>query len=130
MKHSQLIGIVAALAVIAVCYMPWVFIASNNTLVTGMYSGETSFGRPGLMNIFLSSICLLLFAVPKIWAKRTNVFIAVINFAWAIRNYIILTTCQVGECPEKRIGLYILLLATFVIQLMTFFPKIALPEEK
>ena len=47
MKHSQLIGIAASLAVIGICYLPWVFIASNNTTVTGMYSGETTFGRPG-----------------------------------------------------------------------------------
>lgn len=130
MKHSQLIGIVAALAAIGICYMPWVFIVSNNTLITGLDSGVTNFGRPGLMIIILSVTCLLFFAVPKIWAKRTNVFIAAINFAWAIRNYILLTTCQAGECPEKRAGLYLLLIATFIIQLMAFFPKIALPEEK
>ena len=64
------------------------------------------------------------------YLHTNNVFIAAINFAWAIRNYILLTTCQAGECPEKRAGLYLLLIATFIIQLMVFFPKIALPKQK
>ena len=129
MKHSQPIGIIAALAIIAICYMPWVFIASNNISVTGLDAGPTDFGRPGLMNIFLSCVCILFFAVPKIWAKRTNVFIATLNFAWSIRNFILLTTCQAGECPEKNAGLYLLLMASFTMLLMTFLPKINLPAD-
>ena len=130
MKHSQLTGIIAALAVIGICYMPWVFIAGNNILITGLDAGATNFGRPGLMNMIFSIVGIVFFAVQKIWAKRTNVFIATINFSWAIRNYILLTTCQAGECPEKRAGLYLLLITTFIILLMTFFPKIAIPQEK
>lgn len=130
MKHSQLIGVLASLAIIAICYMPWVFIAGNNILITGLDSGVTNFGRPGIMNIVLSVAGAIFFAVPKIWAKRTNVFVGTVNFAWAIRNYILLTTCQAGECPEKKAGLYLLLIITFIMLLMTFFPKIAIPEEK
>ncbi len=130
MKYSQLIGIAASLAIIGICYMPWVSIESINAVVTGMHTEKTNFGRPGLAHITFSIICLLLFATPRVWAKRTNVFIATINLAWAIRNYIILTTCQAGECPEKKLGLYLLLVAAVVIQVMTFFPKIALPGKK
>ena len=130
MKHSQLTGIIAALAVIGICYMPFVVIASEHIVITGLDSGSTSFGKPGLMNIILSVVCMLLFATPKVWAKRMNVFIAAINFAWAIRNYLLLTTCNAGECPEKKLGLYLLLIACFIIQIMTFMPKIKLPKEE
>ncbi len=130
MKYSQLLGIIAALSITAICYMPWVFIAGNNIVVTGLDSGLTDFGRPGLMDIFLSCVCAVLFAVPKIWAKRTNVFIATLNFAWSIRNFILLTTCQAGECPEKQAGLYLLLIVSFTMLLMTFLPKIALPADE
>ncbi len=130
MKYSQLLGIIAALTIIAICYMPWVFIASNNIVVTGLDAGLTDFGRPGLMNIFLACVSVVFFAIPKIWAKRANVFIATLNFAWSIRNFILLTTCQAGECPEKQAGLYLLLIAAFTMLLMTFFPKIALPPEE
>jgi hypothetical protein len=93
MKHSQLIGIVAVLALIGICFMPWTVIASKQIIVTGFASEGTNFGKPGYLNVVFSSLCLLFFALPKIWAKRTNVFIAAINLAWAFRNYIVLSSC-------------------------------------
>jgi hypothetical protein len=124
MKHSQLIGIIAVLALIGICFMPWTFIASKNIIVTGFSAEGTSFGKPGYLNVILSSVCLILFIIPKIWAKRTNVFIAAINLAWAFRNYLLLSSCLLGECPEKKAGLYLLLLAAIVIQAMALLPKI------
>ncbi len=129
MKHAQTIGILAALAVIGICYMPWVVIDSKQIIVTGLSSGKTSFGKPGLMNIYLSVTALILFIIPRLWSKRINVFIGAINFAWAIRNIILLSTCQAGECPQRQAGIYLLLAATLLVQLMTFFPKIKLPED-
>ncbi|MEP6846156.1 MAG: hypothetical protein ABI861_09135 [Panacibacter sp.] len=124
MKHSQLIGIIAVLVLFGICFMPWIFIASQNITVTGFQSAGTSFGKPGYLNVVLSSVCLILFALPKIWAKRTNVFIAAINLAWAFRNYLLLNTCLLGECPEKKAGLYLLLLASGIIQVMALLPKL------
>lgn len=129
MKYSQVIGIFAVLAMIGICYLPWVYIASIDSIVTGFQSRGTAFGEPGLMNVILSVVCLVFFLVRKIWAKRINVFIGAIDFAWSVRNYLLLTVCQAGECPEKRIGLYLQLVATFIILLMTFLPKIELPRD-
>lgn len=104
--------------------MPWTVIESKNIVVTGFASEGTSYGKPGYMNVILSMVSLLLFAIPKIWAKRTNVFVAAINLAWAFRNYLVLSGCMLGECPEKKPGLYLLLLAAAVIQVMALLPKI------
>ena len=130
MKHSQLIGIVAVLALVAVCFMPWTFIASKQITVTGFNASGTSFGKPGYLNVVLSLVCLAFFVIPKIWAKRTNVFIAAINLAWALRNYLLLTSCIVGECPEKKAGLYLLMLTSIIIQVMTLLPKMDVAPEK
>lgn len=130
MKYSQLIGIIAALALIGCCFLPWTLIESKQLLITGVYSGDTDFGKPGLMNIFLSVISVICFAVPKIWAKRTNFFIAAINLAWSIRNYLLLTTCIAGDCPSKQPGLFLLLFFAIVIQVMSLLPKINLPAAK
>ncbi|MBG9377229.1 hypothetical protein I5907_13385 [Panacibacter sp. DH6] len=130
MKHSQLIGILAVLALIGICFMPFTFIASKQITVTGFSAEGTNFGKPGYLNVILSVICLIFFAVPKIWAKRTNVFIAAINLAWALRNYLLLGSCILGECPEKKAGLYLLMLAAIVIQAMTLLPKMDVMNEK
>jgi len=61
--------------------------------------------------------------IPKIWAKRINIFIAAINLALAIKNYILFTMCREGICPEKKAGIYLLLLVSIFLLAMTFFPK-------
>lgn len=107
-----------------ICFMPWVIIPSKDLVITGMNAKGTDFGTPGKVNIFFSVIMAVFFALPKIWAKRTNVFLGALNFAWSIRNYLILTTCMMGICPEKQIALFSLVGASAISLLMTFFPKI------
>lgn len=124
MKHSQTIGILASIALIAVCFLPWSFIESRQLTVTGFYAQGTSFGKPGLFNTILSVAMILLFALPAVWAKRTNMFLAAMNLAWAFRNYLLVSSCMMGECPEKKPGLFILLFLAVIIQLMALLPKI------
>ena len=58
--------------------------------------------------------------------KRTNFFIGVFNFAWAIKNYLIFSICRSGECPEKQPGIYFLVVVAALLFLMTLFPKMEL----
>jgi hypothetical protein len=129
MKYSQLAGVVFASIIVALCFMPWVVI-EEKIIVSGLKANGTSFGKPGLMNIILSSVCIILFIVPKVLAKRFNVFIAAINLAWSLRNYLVLTTCMMGVCPEKKAALYLLVLVSIAMQFSTFFPNIPVEEKK
>ncbi len=129
MKYSQTIGLIACLALVAVCFMPWCFIASKDIVITGMDAKGTVFGKPGLMNIIFSALLAILFLIPKIWAKRTNIFIGALNLAWAFRSYLMLTACDGGDCPEKKAGIFLMFALSAVILLMAFLPKIALPED-
>ena len=52
------------------------------------------------------------------------------NFAWAIRNYFVISACQGGECPEKHTGLCLMLAASLLMLISSLFPDIALPGEK
>jgi len=130
MKYSQTIGVVAALLLIICCYLPWSYIYSQQVTVTGVNAAVLTFGRPALTNIFVSSLMILFFLVPKIWAKRVNVFLGAINLAWSIRNYIVVSTCVFGECPEKKPALYALVLLAVATQLMSFFPQIPIKEKE
>jgi hypothetical protein len=124
MKYSQRIGIVAAIALMAICFFPWIYIASKQITVSGFSAIGTNFGKPGLINFAFCVIMLVLFAVPAIWSKRTNVFIAALNLAWSFRNYLLLSSCMMGECPEKKWGLYVLVFLSIVIQAMALLPKL------
>ena len=127
MKYSQLFGIIAVFILVAICYLPWSVIEEKNLVVTGMSAPGTMFGKPGLMHLVLGVPMIILFIIPKIWAKRINVFLGAVNVAWSVRNYILLTTCFMGECPSVKSALYISILLTAFILVMTFFPKIKLP---
>ncbi|HWB26466.1 MAG TPA: hypothetical protein VG738_13360 [Chitinophagaceae bacterium] len=130
MKYSQLIGIAAVIAIVIVCFIPWVYIPAVKITVTGLQATGTDFGKAGLMMFVLGAVNIIFFITPKIWAKRTNVFIAAILLSWAIKNYIVISACYAGECPEKRAGIYLQVLFAFVVLLMSFFPKIELPKEE
>jgi hypothetical protein len=133
MKYSQIIGIIAALSIIGICYLPWVFIEGQNITLSGVngyVSKNLYLGKPIIFYLLFLSIMIIFFMLPKIWAKRTNVFLGAIVLGYSIYNYLLFTLCREGECPEKKNGIYLLLVSALIVQFMTFFPKIALPEEK
>lgn len=132
MKYSQYIGIVAALALIAICFMPWVYVPSLNLTLNGLngrVNEKLTFGKPISLHVVFCSILIILFIIKKVLAKRINVFIALINLSWAIRSFIIYSICRQGICPEKQVGLYLLIFFAIVIQVCTFLPKISVKNE-
>ena len=96
----------------------------RHLIIKGMSAEGTNFGRPGLLNIILCALMIACYSIPKVWAKRTNLFVGTINFAWSIRNYILVTTCFFGECPQKQPALLLLELFSLVALVMTFFPNV------
>jgi len=131
MKYSAWIGLLAAIAVIVACYLPWVYVAQVRLEIGGMYAtGPQNFGRPGLMNCILAVAAVVLFLLPFIWAKRTNIFVTALNIAWAVRNYILLSRCYGGDCPIKKTGLYLLFAASVIMLLAAFVPDIKIKQER
>ena len=128
MKYSQTIGIIASLILIGLCYSTWVYIPSLQLHLTGFNTVGTYWGKPGLLHVLFSGLLILFFAIPKIWAKRVNTFIAAINVAWAFRNYIVITSCFMGECPEKKISIYLVILVPVIILITSLLPKILLKK--
>ncbi|MEK7198744.1 MAG: hypothetical protein AAB212_02335 [Bacteroidota bacterium] len=130
MKYSQSIGIAASLALLAICFLPWSYIASQQITVSGFSAAGTDFGKPALFNFFMSVCMLILFAVPAVWSKRVNVFLGALNLAWAFRNYLLVSGCLMGECPEKKPALYLLVGLAILMQLMTLLPKLDIKNQK
>jgi hypothetical protein len=51
------------------------------------------------------------------------------NFAWAIRNYFVLASCQGGDCPEKKTGIYLVILSSIIMLAAALFPDVKLPDQ-
>ena len=111
MQWMKWFSVVAAIALIASCFMTWVIVPGKEIFISGIDASGTSFGKPGYLNLVLGALFIVLTLVPRLWAKRVNIFVATINLAWTVRNYLLLSRCEAGECPEKQTALYIFLIA-------------------
>ena len=123
------IGLVAVILLVVSCFLPWVIIISKNIVVSGVDSTGTNFGKPGYTHFVLSFFFIIFHFIPKLWAKRVNLLIVALNIAWAIRNFFIISMCREGECPEKQIGLWLVMLASALMLVAALFPDVRLKEE-
>lgn len=129
MRYMKWIGLFAVILLVISCFFPWVIITSKNIVVSGVDSTGTNFGKPGYAHFVLGFFFIVFHFIPKLWAKRINLLIVALNIAWAVRNYLIISMCRTGECPEKQIGLWIVLAASVLMLLAALFPDIKMKAE-
>lgn len=123
--NTKLLGILAGLLLLVACFMPWVLIHSKGLVVAGMQAAGTSYGKPGLLHLFLLVFYIPFTLTNKLWAKRMNLLIVALNFSWMLRNFLIIGICRGGECPEKQIGIYLVLIACILMLLTALFPNMS-----
>jgi hypothetical protein len=129
MKYSGWIGIVAALLLIAACFLPWTYYPDLNKTFTGFFSEKNMYGKPGKVFIFFAVLAIVLFIIPRIWAKRLNILITVLTVSFAIKSYLLFTSCYHGNCPGKKEGIFIILIAPVIMVLASVLPDLKLKEE-
>ncbi|ANH83849.1 hypothetical protein A8C56_10715 [Niabella ginsenosidivorans] len=110
--------------------MPWSFIASLQLTLSGVDTTGTRYGKPAYGHFILDALILAFTLVPRIWAKRLNLLIGVLNLGWAIRNFLLFGRCEAGDCPERQIGLYLALAASVILMLTILFPQMELKENE
>ena len=133
-KILHWLGLTACIILIFSCFMPWAYFADPhivgeaNKTFTGFYSYQNNYGKPGKLLVTTGVIVLLLMLLPKIWAKRTNLFLCALVVGYAIKTYILFVSCYNAYCPEKRIGIFLMLIASIVMLIAATFPKLSLKE--
>lgn len=130
MKYSQLIGICVLVILIISCFLPWTYYPDLHKTFSGFFSENNVYGKPGKVFIFLSFIAALCFVFPRVWAKRLNFFVCALIVAYACRTFIIFSACYGGICPEKRAGLWLMILAAIFSLVMAVIPGIKLVNKK
>ena len=130
MKNSKWIGLFAVVLLVFSAFQPWVYIVSKNLTITGLNTESTNFGKPALMNLIMSGMAAICFIVPSVMAKRANLFFCAFNLAWSLRNFIIIALCRGGECPEKKTGIYLLMISSIIMTLAALLPDTKIKQEK
>ena len=129
-KILHWIGLAACILISVSCFMPWAYYATLNEEFTGFFSEQNHYGKPGVFIIFLAVFIFIFMLLPKIWAKRANLFLAALQISYAVKTYILFTSCYNAYCPEKRIGIYIMLFSAILIMLAAIFPSMKIEEDK
>ncbi|HWI92410.1 MAG TPA: hypothetical protein VNT20_14110 [Flavisolibacter sp.] len=122
MQSIRWLSILTAMVIITACFFTWVSVESKNFFVGGFVSSDNSrFGEPGILHVAFCSIIILLLLVNKVWSVRTSFFVSAFNVAWAVRNYVVISACSGGLCPEKHTGLYTILIGSILLLILTPF---------
>ncbi len=130
MKYYKVIGLLACIALIVSCFLPWAYYPDLQKSFSGFFSEQNVYGKPGIAFTFFAVISVLLIFINKIWAKRTLIFFAALNVGYLLKTYVIYTSCYKGYCPEKQYGLYFLIISSIILLLISFFPDVKLNDNE
>ena len=128
MKYSQILGIIAAIVLMLSGLMNWTWYPDIKEYFTGFYTHNNQYGRPGRIFIIAGIIAIIFYLVPRIWAKRWNVFFCAIIFAYAIKTFILFSGCYRGICPERQAGIWVMLASASVMLIAALLPDLKLKK--
>ena len=126
-KFFHYLGLICCVLLIVACFLPWTYYVHPNVTFTGFnvqtFPSGINYGRAGIPIAILSTIIFLLMFVPKVGAKRINLFIAGLLVAYAIRTFVVFTGSLIAGDVEKKIGIILVLILPVLILISTVFPK-------
>lgn len=108
------------------CFLPWISIETKGITITGLDTTGTTFGKPAYFHFFWIGLYLVFLFFNRVWSRRVAMVFAAFNAAWAFRNFLVLPMCQMGECPVRRTGLYLLFISSIVL----FFAGLLAPAKE
>lgn len=127
-KFAHITGIMACIGIIAACFMPWTYYQSIQQTFTGFnvvpFPTGNYYGKAGIPITVMAGLILFFAFISKIWAKRTNLFLAGVLVAYTIRTYIIFTSALFEGEVEKFAGIYLVIILSVVILITTLFPNV------
>lgn len=129
MKYSKWIAIAACVLLIVACFIPWTYHADVQKNFTGFFSEKDAYGTPGKYFIFFAGLSIVLWMLGKVWSQRTLLFVGGIMVAYAIKTYTLFTSCYNAYCPEKKLGIFLIIGLSLVIFAMALFPDVKFKKE-
>ncbi len=128
MKYATYFGILAAVLLIIASIIPWAYYPDIKQTFNGFYSNQNIYGQPGKAFVFLAVLSSVFFLIPKLWAKRLNQFLGVIVLAYAVKSFNLFAACYQGICPQKKTGLFLMLISAICILIASLFSGVKLSE--
>ncbi len=119
----------AALILIVASFLPWAYYPDLQKDFTGFISEGNAYGRPGKVLVFLGLLAIALFAFPRVWAKRLNMMICALTVAFGVKSYILFTSCYRGTCPDKKLGIFLVVIMPVIMIVTSILPDLELKKK-
>jgi hypothetical protein len=126
LKYSNYIGLAGCILLIIICFMPWTYHADVDKHFTGFFSEKGTYGKPGKFFLTYAVLAGAFILIQRVWAKRINLFLSAVFMGYAIKTYILYTSCYNAYCPDKQAGIFLLLLGCGMILFASIFPNMRL----
>ena len=121
------IQLITCIALVAVCFMPWVHYNSINTTFTGYHVTKFAtgvyYGKPGMVITVFAAVIFLLTLLRKNLANRINLFVAALLLAYTIRTYILFTGSLFDGEVERLAGIFLIVLFSAILLIVSAFPR-------
>ncbi len=131
---SQYVAFVTGLLMIICCFLPWCYYPAINDTFTGFYvkpfATGNYYGRAGYPITVLTILIMICSFIPKIWAKRLNLFAGALLLAYVARTWIIFTAGLVEGDVVKKTGIYGVIFCAVLLMVTSLFPTQKLPLKK
>jgi hypothetical protein len=121
-RYSKWVTLFGALLMIAACYLPWAFYPDLNKSFNGFFSENNIYGKPAKLLISFALFNVLAQVVNSVFMKRVNLLLMALGFAYAIKSYIVYAECYKGYCPQKQIGIYLMVFASAMLLITSVLP--------
>jgi len=112
---------------ILACFLPWVHINSIQETFNGFnpkpFATGNNYGKAGKFIVLLTSIIFVGMLLPKIWAKRLNLFLSALLLAFVIRTYVIFTGSLFENDVIRKPGIYMIVICAILILFSSVFCK-------
>jgi hypothetical protein len=103
--------------------MPWTYHADIQKTFTGFYSENNIYGKPAKFLLIAGGLSTLFAFISRLWLKRSALFLSGLNLAYAIKTFLMFGACYMGYCPEKKAGLFIMLISIILLLFSAIFPS-------
>jgi hypothetical protein len=122
-NYSRWISL-GALALLALaCTLPWAYYPDLGKHFTGFFSEQNRYGKPAYLLLTLGALSTLMAFLMPTWAKFTGLLAAGLNLAYAIKTIFSFGMCYLAICPEKKLGIWLMLLSASLLLLAAMFPR-------
>jgi hypothetical protein len=122
-NYSRWISL-GALALLALaCTLPWAYYPDLGKHFTGFFSEQNRYGKPAYLLLTLGTLSTLMAFLMSTSAKFTGLLAAGLNFAYAIKTIFSFGMCYLAICPEKKLGIWLMLLSAALLLVASMFPR-------